>query len=117
MTRTTKKDVECQFNRLLYLFGKNKATSYKDVGSWRLNYGDCYGGWVIQEINCKSGSITHPFGHLRRKASEFVDWASAITNAIAVYTGDYPNLYKNKEDWKRDKNNRLLPPTRIDTQL
>lgn len=118
MNRTTRKDVEGQFNRLLYLFNKRQARSYDDVGAWRLDYNSCYGGYVIEEIVTTSGGITHPFKCYRRSAAEFVAWSFDITRAIEVYVDaasiGYDKVYKLRGSRQRNKDNRLLPPARVE---
>ena len=115
--RTTKKDVESQFNRLLYLFGKNKAESYKDVGAWYLDYIACYGGYVIQEVITDTGAITHPFDHTRRSAKEFIDWAFDITRSIEQYlkaqgVSEFYKCYLIDLNRQEDHCSTLLPPLR-----
>lgn len=71
MTRTTKKDVEAAFDRLLEAIGGKRATSCSDVGGYRLNHNSCYGGWVIEQVTNESGGVDCPFGHRRMPATEF----------------------------------------------
>jgi len=73
MARTTKKQVEAKFERFINSIGGRIAKDYKDVGGYQLDNQPIYGGYVIQRIFNDSGAIDHPFGQIRRKASEFYD--------------------------------------------
>lgn len=72
MARYTKKHAESAFNYLVQCMNKRVATSYNDIGAYRLDYSQ-YGGYVIEEITSEGGGVCHPFGSQRRKAEEFYD--------------------------------------------
>jgi hypothetical protein len=82
--RFTKKDVEGRFEMFAHACGKRIATSYNDVGAWRLDENTVYGGWNIEEIHNKGGGVSHPFGPMRHKSSEFVAMMSFAMDAIAI---------------------------------
>jgi hypothetical protein len=76
--RTTKKDVQGMFTRLLKAYGKRQAPimvndNADDVmhipGGWILDYNSVYGGYVIEQEEGR-GCISHPFGAGRRNARE-----------------------------------------------
>jgi hypothetical protein len=71
--RTSRKDVERVFKRLVDACGRHVAESYNDVGGWQLDFNSVYGGFVIEEIVTASGGVSHPFGDSRLKAGPFVD--------------------------------------------
>lgn len=73
MPRTSRARLDAVFARLLQAIGGRLATSWDDVGAYRLDYAACYGGWTVERICNKSGGVSHPFGPLRRKASDFDD--------------------------------------------
>lgn len=67
----TKADAESAFTALALACGKRVATSYNDVGAWRLHYEATGGGYNIEEIIGTHGSVCHPLGRRRRDAREF----------------------------------------------
>ena len=80
--RTTKAQVEGIFKRLAEACGKRIATSYNDVGAWRLDYTACYGGYNIEEIDNERGGISQPMGGQRMKAGEF--WSACYFALRAI---------------------------------
>jgi hypothetical protein len=68
--RITNKQVEGLFKTLATKCGRRVATSYDDVGAWRLDYNSVYGGWNIEEISSATGGVTNPLGESRRKNAE-----------------------------------------------
>lgn len=77
-SRTTKADIELWFGHLCNDLGKRVATSYDDVGAWRLDYVACYGGWNIEEICTESGGIRHPFDSRRYAGRAMFDYIDAL---------------------------------------
>ncbi len=64
---------------------KKKGGGLKaDVGCWNVDYNSIYGGAVITEISNEAGGITHPFGSMRRKPSEFCDTVHFASRAIEI---------------------------------
>lgn len=92
MERTTEAHVESAFKRLCAVTGHRVATSYNDVGAWRLDHNGSYGGFVVEEIIGTTGAVTRPLGDKRRSAREFYDAAwfaiNAIESANAIMKGD-----------------------------
>jgi len=50
MDRYSRKDAEMAFDRLVKAIGGRVATSYNDVGAYRLDYAGCYGGFNVERI-------------------------------------------------------------------
>ena len=73
MTRITKANVEAAFKALCKELGKRAATSWNDVGAWRLDHVASYGGYVIEEIINEHGAVDHPINSVRMKGNEFYD--------------------------------------------
>jgi len=73
MARTTKKQIETKFERFVKAIGGHIAKDYKDVGGYELDYDSVNGGYLIGQISSNSGALSCPFGHVRRKASDFWD--------------------------------------------
>lgn len=80
--RTTKGHVESAFRALCKATGKREASSYNDVGAWRLDHASSYGGWNIEEITNERGGVRHPLGSKRRGNADFYDVAWFAVNAI-----------------------------------
>ena len=79
MNKITRQDVEGMFKRLCRNMNKKIAESYNDVGAWNLEYIACYGGFKVEEIACKSGSICHPLSDRRLTTREMYE-ALYMTN-------------------------------------
>ena len=56
------------FNRLMKIMNKNISDATQNY--YYLDNNTCYGGYVIEEIEANTGSISHPFGSLRRGNKE-----------------------------------------------
>ena len=67
MARTTKKQIEGMFERLVDAVGGTISTGH-GVDGYFLEYAACYGGWQI--IYLKDSMHCLPFGETRRPASE-----------------------------------------------
>jgi len=76
--RYTKKEVQGMFKRLLKAYDKqahpilvnDNADGVDHLpGGWVLDYSSIYGGYVIEEIG-EMGSVSHPFGAVRRTSAE-----------------------------------------------
>jgi hypothetical protein len=79
--RYTQKDANRCFANLLRISGHRSAKKYSDVGGWRLDCNNVYGGCVVEEISNKHGAVNMPLGYVRRKPREFCDvvgFASAV---------------------------------------
>lgn len=83
MSRTTKLQVQNQFQRVCDVFGQKANQWEHESDGWYLDYSKEYGGYVITS---EHGS-EHPFGLQRRSASAFWDFCHATSNAVEVYTG------------------------------
>ena len=70
MARTSQANVKGLFEHLVKAMGGHIATSYKDVGGWRLDYQPIYGGYNIERISNESGAVSQPFGSDRHPAGE-----------------------------------------------
>lgn len=57
--RIRKIDVEAIFVRLM------KAYGLKETKYWNLDYTPIYGGYIIEKIDPKNGSVSHPLGNTR----------------------------------------------------
>lgn len=71
MERTTKSDARRHFQWLLEALGKREASTYNDVGGWRLDYAPYYGGYRVVEITNEGGAERHPIFRQRLSAREF----------------------------------------------
>ncbi len=71
--RYTRKDCEAVFSRLLAAIGGRQATSYHDVGGYRLDCNPTYGGYNVERITNDRGAITHPFGYRKMPARQFCE--------------------------------------------
>jgi hypothetical protein len=58
------------------------ATSYNDVGAYRLDHNGIYGGWNIEEIVTDGGGIRHPFGAMRRNNRDMYDTLHFASDAL-----------------------------------
>jgi len=67
--RTTKKQIEMKFRRVIEAAGLRVATSYKDVGGFALDHNSFYGGWRIIQIDNEFGG-ERDYGH-RMQGSDF----------------------------------------------
>lgn len=94
--RRTKKDLMKIFNRFCTAMGKEPYESLKefidsskssDIGSWRLDYIGCYGGYCIEEIENDKGEISHPLTGNRLPLSEMYDALHLATLAL-----EYKNI-------------------------
>lgn len=85
--RTTKVQIEKLFELLCKACGKRVATSYDDVGAWRLDYNTAYGGWNIEEIYNEGGAVTHPFGPARMTGEAFWRMMRFGVDAVGVAKG------------------------------
>lgn len=85
--RYSKSEVNGMFNRLA------KAMNRRiDGGSYDglvLDYVECYGGYVIEEL-CPTGGISHPFGSNRRNAREM--YLSMLMTTQALEDINYKRL-------------------------
>jgi len=81
--RITKKMVELQFVNLCNALGKRVCTAWNDVGSWKLDYNPCYGGYTIVEM-LENGAETHPISMQRHKGSEFFYMMIFALRSIAI---------------------------------
>lgn len=82
MDRYTRKDAERAFERLIKAIGGRIATSYNDVGAYRLDWNATYGGGNIEQITSVGGGVRQPFGMMRRNAREFCDAVRFATDAL-----------------------------------
>jgi hypothetical protein len=87
--KNTQKVLNTAFSRFLNALGEEQARAYNDVGKFNLEHIACYGGYLIERIECQSGSISHPFFSKRLKAAQMLDVLNMATMAL--------ELYKNKE--------------------
>jgi hypothetical protein len=78
----TRKDAEAAFDRLIKAIGGRIATSYNDVGAYRLDWNGVYGGGNIEQITSESGGVRQPFGAQRRNAREFCDSVRFAVDAL-----------------------------------
>ena len=62
--------MEAVFALLIEHVGGHVATSYNDVGGYRLDYNSVYGGFNIERITSETGAVTIPFGSRRYGPSE-----------------------------------------------
>lgn len=81
MARTTRKQVEGIFAVFIKVIGGHVATSYNDVGGYRLDY---YQGYNVEQIINEGGGIKHPFGPQRRKAEEMWNTLYFAIDAVRV---------------------------------
>lgn len=91
MATTSKKQVENKFKFFIEAIGGKVASSYNDVGGYRLDYASCYGGYNIEQISNDSGAVSHPFGCARKKAGEFwdtLDFAGRASEAVRGHHGE-----------------------------
>lgn len=84
MDRYTRKDAERAFERLIHAINGRIATSYNDVGAYRLDWNGIYGGGVIEEITSEGGGVRQPFGMMRRNAREFCEAVRFAIDAIQL---------------------------------
>jgi hypothetical protein len=82
MDKYTRKDAEAAFDRLIKAIGGRVATSYKDVGAYRLDWNGTYGGGNIELIVSEGGGVSQPFGMQRRNAREFCDSVRFAMDAL-----------------------------------
>ena len=68
--RTTKEQVNLAFERMIKQMGGRIATSYNDVGAFRLDSNPTYGGYVVEQIISEGGAVTRPFGDKRMKPNQ-----------------------------------------------
>jgi len=71
MSRISKSNVVGLFEHLVKALGGRMATSYKDVGGYRLDYNGGYGGYNIERISNEGGAVSQPFGSERHAATPF----------------------------------------------
>ena len=72
--RITRKTVETVFARYVTeALDGCVATSYNDVGAYRLDYNSVYGGYAIERISNEQGGVSMPLGHTRFTASVFYE--------------------------------------------
>jgi hypothetical protein len=83
--RYTRKDAEAAFTRLISAIGGRVATTYNDVGAYRLDWNGTYGGGNIELITSQSGGVSQPFGMQRRNAREFCDSVRFALDTLAVH--------------------------------
>ena len=84
MSRTKRSDIEEVFEYFLQSIGGRKATSFGDVGGYRLDYNSIYGGYVIERIVTDGGGVTRPFGDQRMTASAFCDCLWFARRAVSM---------------------------------
>lgn len=82
--RYTRKDAEAAFTRLISAIGGRVATSYKDVGAYRLDWNGTYGGGNIELIINDGGGVSQPFGMMRRNAREFCESVNFAMHAVSL---------------------------------
>jgi hypothetical protein len=70
MARTTRTEVESIFAQFVDALNNRIATSYKDIGTYRLDNNPTYGGYIIEQVYNDFGAVTRPFGDLRRGPSD-----------------------------------------------
>lgn len=58
------------YNRYIHAIGGRHATSWNDVGGYKLDYASLYGGYVITRIENKMGGISYPFFYNRLTKKE-----------------------------------------------
>lgn len=82
MDRYTRKDAIAAFDRLIKAIGGRVATSYNDVGAYRLDWNTVYGGGNIERISNLQGGVSQPFGGRRLKAADFCLFVSFAISAM-----------------------------------
>ena len=70
--KTTRKEVEGVFGFWVSCIGGRVATSYNDVGAYRLDHNSIYGGYTIERICNEGGGVSQPIGADRLSAYYFV---------------------------------------------
>jgi len=58
MARVTRKEVQATFRHWLSVIGHHEATSFHDVGAYRLDQNSSYGGWRIERIVNQHGGVS-----------------------------------------------------------
>lgn len=71
MDRYSRKDATAAFHRLVHAIGGRVATSYNDVGAYRLDWNPTYGGGNIERIENAQGGVSQPWGASRMNARAF----------------------------------------------
>lgn len=101
MARVSRAVVESRFRALCDALGKRIATGPRDVGSWRLDYAQCYGGYTIVEVSTSGGEF-HPFSALGRRLSgaEMEEIINFTLRAIQI---DRLNGADSAQYWPDDK--------------
>lgn len=84
--------VEKQFVCLCNALGKKLASSYKDIGSWRLDYQRCYGGYTIVEL-MENGAENQPYGLSRFSTSEMYYMIIFALRSIALDRSEHDHVY------------------------
>lgn len=84
MNSYTRKDAVKAFERLVKTIGGRVATSYNDVGAYRLDWNPTYGGGNIELVCSVSGGVSQPFGPQRHNAREFCDMVRFAIDAISI---------------------------------
>lgn len=101
MTRVKKEVVFNNFKWFCDVLGKRIATSYNDVGAWRLDSTDRYTRFSIEEIASERGGVTHPFTGRVYSGSELLDLMHFAMRAIALDRNQDKHIY-----WPKDKNTK-----------
>lgn len=89
--RYTRKDAQAAFERLIAALGGRVATTWNDVGAYRLDYNGIYCGYVVERVTSEGGSVTRPLGDQRRTAREFCDavyFAGQVLREMARHGGE-----------------------------
>jgi len=87
MARTSAANVKGLFEHLVRALNGHMATSYNDVGGWRLDYNPVYGGYNIERIATKSGAVEQPFGSERHRAEEMWQMMRFGLNCLDMRAG------------------------------
>lgn len=82
MYRTSRRDAENAFERLIAAIGGRVAKSYNDVGAYSLDYNSAYGGFTVELVENQGGGVSRPFGHTRQSAREFCQSVRFATDAL-----------------------------------
>lgn len=80
MERITEGMMRKRFELFCKAMGKRVATSYNDVGAYRLD--KLYGRYAIEEISNDKGGVRNPISHARYTKRELCDVLYFATNAI-----------------------------------
>jgi len=82
MMRTTRKDAERAFERLVRTLGGRIARNYNDIGAFQFDYNSTYGGCRVELIINSGGGVRCPFGMERLTPAAFVQAVSFTCDVL-----------------------------------